>query len=64
MATDLPLRKEKRLGLYRKGKKRNGKRTTHMMSFSKRPVRRRQIIRIEEQTGRTISCSLPSYYNQ
>lgn len=44
--------------MHRKGKRRNGKRIMHMMSFFKKVIQRRQIIKIEGQIGRMISCSL------
>jgi hypothetical protein len=56
-------RKRKRLELHRRGKRRNGKKTMHMMSFSKRVIQMRQIIKIEGKIGRTISCRLARYFS-
>lgn len=52
-------RKEKRLGLHRRGKRRSGRKITHMTSFSK-VILKRQITRIEGKTGKMISCRLSS----
>lgn len=51
-------RKEKRLGLHRRGRRRSGRRIMHMMSFSRKLTPTKQTIRIEGKTGKMISCRL------
>jgi hypothetical protein len=51
-------RRRKRPELPKSGKKKNGKRSTHMMSYSRNKIQKMRITRIVEMISSTTLCRL------